>query len=87
MEGKVMSKRIYHVKSKHGAVTKQYLVKTHTPASAISHVAGSNYTAEPATQDTLVKMIGEGHKVIEPGVEQVDAFEEGDGDEQQTNAA
>lgn len=68
-----MSKRIYHVRSKHGS---QHLVRAHSPAAAIKKASEGTYTAEPANQETLVKLLQGGHDIIDAGVEQKDAFEE-----------
>lgn len=67
-----MSKRIYLVKVKQGAVTKSHLIRAHSHEHAIRKASEGNFTSELASQDTLVKMLGEGHKVIDAGVQQED---------------
>ena len=61
-----MAKRIYHVKSKHG----DQLVRAHTPSAAVRKASEGHFSAEVASQDTLVELLSKGHKVLDAGVEQ-----------------
>ena len=45
------------------------LVKASTPAQAIRHVVGTDYSAEVASQDALVEAVGSGLKVETAGEE------------------
>lgn len=67
-------KRIYHVRVKNGAVTQHQLIRAHSHDQAIRKASEGKFTSELASQDTLVKMLGEGHKIIEAGTEQQDIF-------------
>jgi hypothetical protein len=62
-----MSKRIYFVRSKAGA---RHLIRAHSPASAIKKAAEGHYTAEPASQETIVELLKKGHDVIDATAEQ-----------------
>lgn len=67
-----MSKRIYHVRQKQGAVTKQHLIRAHSIDAAIRKASEGAFTASLAKQDTLVEMLGAGHKIIDAGSEQLE---------------
>lgn len=63
-----MSKRIYYVTDSES----RYLVRVHSPASAIRKAAEGQFKAEPASQETLVELLGNGIKILDAGVEQED---------------
>lgn len=60
-----MSSRIYVVVDKQRLLEEPRLVRAGHPSAAIKHVAGDRLSAEVATQDTLVDLIGRGAKVEE----------------------
>lgn len=62
-----MTDRIYVVAAK-GA--KSRLVRASHPSNAMRHVAAGTFTVAVASQDELVKLLGEGAKVEEIKAEQ-----------------
>lgn len=48
-----------------GSTDQQHLVRAGSQAQAIRHVVGNQFSAEVATQDDLVTLIGKGVKVRE----------------------
>lgn len=67
-----MSKRIYYVHNKRGD---DVLVRAHSQAQAIHKAAEAQYSAEVASQETLVALLGQGATVLEAGVHQSDTLE------------
>lgn len=47
------------------SANKQYLVRASTPSGAIRAITSPQFSAGLADQDTLIKLVGEGAKVIE----------------------
>lgn len=67
-----MSKRVYHVTSKHGTT---HLVRAHSPAAAIKKASEGHFKAEVAAQDTLIELLEKGVKVQDAGAEQQELVE------------
>jgi hypothetical protein len=59
--------RIYTVTGPAGSTPR--LVRAANPSQAIRHVVVNQFSADPAGQDVLVKLVGEGAKVETAGVE------------------
>lgn len=61
-----MSKRIYYVTDGES----RYLVRAHSPASAIKKAAEGYFKAEVASQETLAELLPKGLKILDAGAEQ-----------------
>lgn len=62
-----MNKRIYEVSSVKLSADPAYLVRASNASQAIRFIAQREWNVEVATQDRLVKLLGDGVKVQEAG--------------------